>query len=42
MTCGVKKDIPRMEKVHHQVVTVELIPHLLAAQCEIETPRIQL
>jgi hypothetical protein len=40
--CGVKKDIPRMEMVHHQDVTVELSTHLLAAQCEIETLRIQL
>jgi hypothetical protein len=39
---GVKKDIPRMEMVHHQDVTVELSTHLLAAQCEIETLRIQL
>jgi hypothetical protein len=31
--CGVKKDIPRMEMVHHQDVTVELSTHLLAAQC---------
>jgi hypothetical protein len=37
---GVKKDIPRMEMVHHQDVTVELSTHLLAAQCEIETLRI--
>jgi hypothetical protein len=28
---GVKKDIPRMEMVHHQDVTVELSTHLLAA-----------
>jgi hypothetical protein len=26
---GVKKDIPRMEMVHHQDVTVELSTHLL-------------
>jgi hypothetical protein len=39
---GVKKDIPRMEMVHHQDVTVELSTHLLAAQHEIETLRIQL
>jgi hypothetical protein len=38
---GVKKDIPRMEMVHHQDVTVELSTHLLAAQREIETLRIQ-
>jgi hypothetical protein len=36
------EDIPKMEKVHHQDVTVELSTHLLAAQCEIETLRIQL
>jgi hypothetical protein len=40
--CGVKKDIPRMEMVHHLDVTVELSTHLLAAQREIETLRIQL
>jgi hypothetical protein len=39
---GVKKDIPRMEMVHHQDVTVELSTCLLATQCEIETLRIQL
>jgi hypothetical protein len=39
---GVKKDIPRMEMVHHQDVTVELSTRLLVAQCEIETLRIQL
>jgi hypothetical protein len=39
---GVKKDVPRMEMVHHQDVTVELSTHLLAAQCEIETLCIQL
>jgi hypothetical protein len=38
----VKKDIPRMEMVHHQDVTVELSTHLLDAQREIETLRIQL
>jgi hypothetical protein len=38
----VKKDIPRMEMVHHQDVTVEMITRLLVAQCEIETLRIQL
>jgi hypothetical protein len=38
----VKKDIPRMEMVHHQDVTVELSTRLLAAQLEIETLRIQL
>jgi hypothetical protein len=39
---GVKRDIPKMEMVHHQDVTVELSTHLLAAQREIETLRIQL
>jgi hypothetical protein len=39
---GVKRDIPRMEMVHHQDVTVELSTHLLAALHEIETLRIQL
>jgi hypothetical protein len=38
----VKKDIPRMEMVHHQDVTVELSTRLLATQREIETLRIQL
>jgi hypothetical protein len=38
----VKKDIPRMEMVHHQDVMVELSTHLLATQPEIETRRIQL
>jgi hypothetical protein len=33
----VKKDIPRMEMVHHQDVAVELSTHLLIAQHEIET-----
>jgi hypothetical protein len=37
---GVKRDIPRMEKVHHQDVTVELSTLLLTAQHEIETLRI--
>jgi hypothetical protein len=41
-TYGVRKDIPRMEMVHHQDVTVELTTQLLAAQCEIETLCIQL
>jgi hypothetical protein len=36
----VKRDIPRMEMVHHQNVTVELSTRLLAAQREIETLRI--
>jgi hypothetical protein len=39
---GVKKDIPRMEMVHHQDVTVEMSICLLAAHHEIETLRIQL
>jgi hypothetical protein len=39
---GVKKDIPRMEMVHHQDVMVELSTRLLATQREIETLRIQL
>jgi hypothetical protein len=39
---GVKKDIPRMEMVHHQDVMVELSTRLLTAQREIETLRIQL
>jgi hypothetical protein len=38
----VKKDIPRMEMVHHLDVMVELSTHLLVAQREIETLRIQL
>jgi hypothetical protein len=39
---GVKRDIPRMEMVHHQDVTLELSTHLLTVQHEIETLRIQL
>jgi hypothetical protein len=39
---GVKRDILRMEMVHHQDVIVELSTRLLAAQCEIETLYIQL
>jgi hypothetical protein len=39
---GVKKDVPNMEMVHHQDVTVELITCLLAAQRKIENLRIQL
>jgi hypothetical protein len=38
----VKRDIPRMEMVHHQDVTVELSTRLLPAQREIKTLRIQL
>jgi hypothetical protein len=38
----VKKDIPRIEMVHHQDVAVELSTHLLTAQHEIETLRAQL
>jgi geranylgeranyl pyrophosphate synthase len=33
----VKRDIPRMEMVHHQDVAVELSTHLLTAQHKIET-----
>jgi hypothetical protein len=36
------KDVPRMDMVHHQDVTVELSTHLLAAQREIESLRTQL
>jgi hypothetical protein len=36
---GVKKDIPRMDMVHHQDVTLELSTLLLAAQREIESLR---
>jgi hypothetical protein len=39
---GMKKDIPRVEMVHHQDVAVELSTHLLTAQHEIETLRAQL
>jgi hypothetical protein len=39
---GVKRDIPRMEMVHHQDMTVELSTRLLAAQHEIKNLRIQL
>jgi hypothetical protein len=39
---GVKRDIPRMEMVHHQDVTVELSTRLLTAQHEIKTLRTQL
>jgi hypothetical protein len=39
---GMKKDIPRMEMVHHQDVAVELSTRLLTAQHEIETLRAQL
>jgi hypothetical protein len=39
---GVKRNIPRMEMVHHQDVTVELSTRLLTAQHEIETLRIKL
>jgi hypothetical protein len=38
----VKKDIPRMEMVHHRDVMVELSTHLLATQREIEILRIRL
>jgi hypothetical protein len=39
---GVKRDIPRMEMVHHQDVAVELSTRLLTAQHDIETLRTQL
>jgi hypothetical protein len=39
---GVKRDIPRIEMVDHQDVTVELSTRLLTAQHEIETLCIQL
>jgi hypothetical protein len=39
---GVKRDIPRMEMVHHQDVAVELSTRLLTALHEIETLRAQL
>jgi hypothetical protein len=39
---GVKRDIPRMEMVHHQDVMVELRTRLLIVQHEIETLRTQL
>jgi hypothetical protein len=39
---GVKRDILRMEMVHHQDVVVELSTHLLTAQHKIETLRTQL
>jgi hypothetical protein len=39
---GVKRDIPRMDMVHHQDVTVELSTHLWTAQHEIKTLRTQL
>jgi hypothetical protein len=39
---GVKRDIPRMEIVHHQDVAVELSTRLLIAQHEIETLHAQL
>jgi hypothetical protein len=38
----VKKDVLRIEIVHHKDVTMELSTCLLAAQHEIETLRIQL
>jgi hypothetical protein len=39
---GVKRNIPRMEMVHHQDVMVELSTRLLTAQHEIEALRTQL
>jgi hypothetical protein len=38
----VKRDIPRMEMVHHQDAAMELSTHLLTAQHKIETLRAQL
>jgi hypothetical protein len=37
MASWVKKDVPRMDMVHHQDMTVELSTCLLAAQREIES-----
>jgi hypothetical protein len=39
---GVKRDVPRMEMVHHQDVVVELSTRLLTAQHEIKTLHTQL
>jgi hypothetical protein len=39
---GVKRDVPRMEMVHHWDVMVELSTRLLTAQREIEALHIQL
>jgi hypothetical protein len=39
---GVKRDIPRMEMVHHQDVAVELSTRLLTAQHKIKTLHTQL
>jgi hypothetical protein len=39
---GVTNDVPRIDMVHHQDVTVELSTHLLATQREIEFLRTQL
>jgi hypothetical protein len=39
---GVKKDIPRMDMVHYQDVTLELSAHLLATQQEIQSLHIRL
>jgi hypothetical protein len=39
---GVKRDIPQIEKVHHQDVAVELSTRLLTAQYEIKTLHAQL
>jgi hypothetical protein len=38
-TSGVMKDVPRMDMVHHQDVTMELSTRLLATQREIESLR---
>jgi hypothetical protein len=40
--CGVKRDIPKIEMVHNQDVTMELSTRLLVSQREIETLRIRL
>jgi hypothetical protein len=42
MDSGVKKDVPIMDMVHHQDVTVDLSTRLLAAQREIKSLRTQL
>jgi hypothetical protein len=42
MDYGLKKDVPRMDMVHHQDMTMELSTHLLASQHKIESLCIQL
>jgi hypothetical protein len=42
MASWVKKDVPRMDMVHHQDMTVELSTRLLATQREIESLHTQL